>query len=251
MHSSAQRLARLLACATVPVALLTACSSGSGSAHDASKGASGAPSAPSSSPTASLPADKYAALPDACKAISQDTVKQMVPSAKDASGKAVTSSDPKTRGGCSWTGLDGYQFRFLDDSLQRFDSIPGAASGEDQAKNAYRLAVQNVDKPSGAKTGQVSGLGDEATLLTWDATKDDTDYHYATVVVRSANAVVTVDFSGAGLEGDDKPKADEMNQDAQDAAKQAVASLAAAKATPSASASAPAKSKPSASASSH
>ncbi len=227
MDRSAPRLARLLACAAVPVMLIAGCSSGSDSAHKAAgSGGSGSPSAhsPAAAPVA---AAKYATLPDPCKALTQDTVTGMVHQVKDAEGQVASGGDPKTRGGCSWTGLEGYQYRFLDDSFQRFDAVAGSSAAQ-QAKGAYQLAVQNAAKASGAKTAPAAGVGDEATLVTWDENKDSTDYHYATVIARTANTVVTVDFSGAGLQGDDKPKTDEMNQDTEDAAKQAVAAVAAA-----------------------
>lgn len=217
MHRSVQPLARLLACAAVPAVLVTGCSSGSAPAKDGQSG-----SAPTSAATAT--GAKYTKLPDPCAAISQATVKQMVPSAKDAGGRPVTASDPNSRGGCSWTGLDGYQYRWLDDSLQRFDAL-GTGSADDQARAAYQLAVQAASKTPGAKAARAGGIGDQATVVTWDANRDNTDYHYVTVVARSANAVVTVDFNGAGLQGDNKPKADEMNSDAQQAAREVLGTL--------------------------
>ncbi|GAA1881146.1 DUF3558 domain-containing protein [Streptantibioticus ferralitis] len=225
MHRpAAPRLARLLACAAVPVMLITGCSSGSGSSPNGQQGQSGSPSTASAT-SSSLAAAKYKAIPDPCKAMSPDTVNHLVQSAKDPNGSAAKSTDSKTRGGCSWNGLDGYQFRYLDDSFQRFDSIP-TASAEDQAKTSYQQAVTSTTgKASSPKATQLSGLGDGATLVTWDDKKGDDAYHNATVVARSANVVVVVDFNGAGMQGDDKPKADEMDKDTQQAAKEALASL--------------------------
>ena len=77
----------------------------------------------------------------------------------------------------------------------------------------------------GVQENFAGGIGDQATVITWDANKDNTDYHYVTVVARSANAVVAVDFNGAGLQGDNRPKADEMNSDAQQAAKEVIGAL--------------------------
>ncbi|MCQ4081210.1 DUF3558 domain-containing protein [Streptomyces sp. RB6PN25] len=225
MHRQAPRLALLLASATVPVMLVAGCSSGSGSSNGAQSGSGGAAASSSADASPSLAPAKYAKVPDPCKAINQNTVKSMVPSVKDAGGQPVASEDANDRGGCSWTGLDGYQYRYLDDSFQRFDSAPGGGSAEEQAASALQTAVQNAAKAAGAKTTQASGVGDEATLITWDANKSNTDYHYATVVARTSNVIVTVDFSGAGLEGDNKPKADQMNTDAQQAAKDAIASV--------------------------
>ena len=224
MHRpAAPHLARLLACAAVPVMLLTGCSSGSSSSANGQQGQTGSPSSGSAAP--SLAPAKYKTLPDPCKAMSQDTVNHLVQSAKNPSGTAAGSNAAKDRGGCSWNGLDGYQFRYLDDSFQRFDSI-STASAEDQAKSAFQQSVQSTTgKASDAKATQLSGLGDSATLVTWDDKKDNDPYHNATVVARSANVVVVIDFNGAGMQGDDKPKADEMDKDTQQAAKEALASL--------------------------
>jgi hypothetical protein len=202
--------------------LVAGCSSGAGSGSGGSGGAAAASSAAASP---SLAPAKYAKVPDPCTAISQITVKSMVRSVKNASGQRVASEDATNRGGCSWTGLDGYQYRYLDDSFQRFDSLPGGGSAEQQAASGFKSAVHIDAALAGAKTAQVNGIGDEAALITWDANKDNTGYHYATVVTRTANIIVTVDFSGAGLEDADKPQADQMNQDAQQAAKEAVASV--------------------------
>jgi hypothetical protein len=228
MHRpAAPHFARLIACAAVPVMLLAGCSSGSGSSAKSQQGQAGSSASGSSSSAASssLAPAKYKTLPDPCKAMSQDTVNHLVQSAKNPDGTAANSNDPKDRGGCSWNGLDGYQFRYLDDSFQRFDSVP-TTSAENQAKSAFQQAVQTTtDKASSPKTTQLSGLGDSATLVTWDDKKGDDPYHNATVVARSANVVLVIDFNGAGMQGDDKPKADEMDKDTQQAAKEALASL--------------------------
>lgn len=225
MHRPAPRLALLLASAAVPVMLVSGCSSGSGSSNGAQSGSGAAAASASAGASANVAPAKYARVPAPCQAISQNTVTSMVPSVKDASGQSVAPEDPKDHGGCSWTGLDGYQYRYLDDSLQRFDSVPGSYSAEQQAASGMQTAVQTAAKAAGAKSVQLNGVGDEATLITWDASKDNTDYHYATVVSRTSNVVVTVDFSGAGLEGDNRPKADQMNAAAGQAAKEAIASV--------------------------
>src|SRR4051794_21991196 len=128
MQRSAQHTARLLVCATaaaLPVTLITACSSsssGSSGADAESAAQAAATSSPSSSASASpsLAPGRFAKLPDACSAITQKTIKALVPKAKTAKGDAADSSDTDTRGGCSWNGLDGYQYRWLAVSIQRF-----------------------------------------------------------------------------------------------------------------------------------
>ncbi len=216
MHRSATRLARLLACAAVPVTLVAGCSSGS---SDSDAGA-GTPSASASA------AVRYTTLPDACAAIPQDTVKSMVPGSKNLKGTAAGSGEPKDSAGCSWSGLDGYQYRYVDDAFQRFDSIADTETAEDQAKTAYHAAVQAVAKSAtGAKSEPLAGVGDEAALITWDTTKDKATYHNTTVVARSGNALVTVDYTGAGLQGDHAPKPGSMETAVQLAAKEALGAL--------------------------
>jgi hypothetical protein len=218
MHKPAPRLAFLLASAAVPVMLVAGCSSGSGSSNGAQSGSAGA--SPSLAPA------KYPKVPDPCKAISQNTVKSMVPGVKNANGQLISSANANDHGGCSWTRVNGYQYRYLDDSFQRFGSALGSDSAEAQATLGFQSAVQAAAaKAAGAKTAQVNGVGDQATLITWDTNNDKTDYHYATVVARTSNVIVTVDFSGAGWEGDSKPKTDQMDTSAQQATQEAIASI--------------------------
>ncbi|MBV9025145.1 MAG: DUF3558 domain-containing protein [Streptomycetaceae bacterium] len=217
MRRLAPRLALLLASAAVPVMLVAGCSSGPGSSNGTQSESAGASPSPASA--------KYPKVPDPCKAISQNTVTSMVQGVKNASGQLVSSANANDHGGCSWSGVNGYQYRYLDDSFQRFDSAPGDGSAEAQAVLGFQSAVQGAAKAAGAQTTQISGVGDQATLITWDVNNDKTDYHYATVVARTSNVIVTVDFSGAGLEGDRKPKADQMDQDAQQTVQEAIASV--------------------------
>jgi hypothetical protein len=222
MHKPAPTLALLLASASVPVMLVAGCSpgsnssSGSGSLSGAQGGSAGA--SPSLAPT------KYPKVPDPCGAISQNTVKSMVPGVKNAAGQLISSANANDHGGCSWTGVNGYQYRYLDDSFQRFGSAPGG-SAQAQATVAFQSTVQAAAKAAGAKTTQLNGVGDQAALITWDTDSDQAGYHYATVVARTSNVIATVDFSGAGLEGDSKPKADQMDTGAQQAAQEAIASV--------------------------
>jgi hypothetical protein len=225
------RLAVYSLCATVPLALLAGCSHGSArSAADGSgRTPTGAAQSAAASPSASA-AVRYASLPDPCGAISPATVKSLVPGSSKPKGSAVESGQPRQRGGCSWSGLHGYQYRFLDTAFQRFDSVPGAPSADSQAATAFGAAVRTgtagaTAAKSTASTSPLPGVGDQATLITWDVTKDKAVYRTASVVVRSANAVVTVDYAGAGLEGDRKPTTSALRDSAERAAKEALAAL--------------------------
>ncbi|MFF3564388.1 DUF3558 domain-containing protein [Streptomyces sp. NPDC002574] len=237
MHRSAPRLARLLACAAVPVAFAAACSSGS----DAAKGPAGAekaaPSAsPSGSPTASaspaVATAKYAQLPVACKAVDAGTVASLVPKAKKPAGTPAGSGSADERGGCSWNGLNGYQYRWMDVSLQRYDSVAGLGSAEQQATKRYNELVAQAKAAKGATSETVTAAGtwDTGTAVTSKATKDKEEYQDVTVVARSGNAVVALSYNGAGLEDAKTPKADDLRKNALKAAKEAVASVAAANA---------------------
>jgi hypothetical protein len=231
MQRSAQHIARLLVCAAVPVILVAGCTSSSSTGSDsaaAKNGASPAASTTSASPSPTLRPGKYAKLPGACGAITRKTVKSLVPKAKSASGDAARSSDTNSRGGCSWNGLNGFQYRWLDVSLQRFDSVAGIGSADTQATKRYQEQVGGARTVKGAKPTMVSGLGDEATAVTAQVTKDKEQYQEITVVSRTGNAVVVLSYNGAGFENAKTPKAADLRKDAVAAAKEAVAAVAAA-----------------------
>src|SRR5882757_6108882 len=132
---TAPRLAGLLACAVVPALLLTGCSgSSSGDSTDA-----GSQSGTSGSATPTVAADQFGTLPAACSTVTKSTITAVVPKAKAAGGTVAESSDISTRAGCSWTGngKDGYQYRWLSVTLQRFTSSTALGSAADQATKQY------------------------------------------------------------------------------------------------------------------
>ncbi|MFF7731108.1 hypothetical protein [Streptomyces sp. NPDC008001] len=236
MHRTAPRLARLLACAAVPVMLVaTGCSDDDGGAKKASPSASHSASAPSSSP--SMKAATFAKLPpEVCKTIGEKTIDKLVPKAKKKEGEALPTSDANDSASCFWNGLNDedvkdLQFRSLTVSFKRLSSDPTLGSGE---KRAEKFAEQQVTKATtadgakDAKTDKADGIGESASLVATDTKKDDDDYRNATVVARTGNVVVTVKYSGAGFQGAKNPAADEIAKGAQDAAKEAVAAVAAA-----------------------
>lgn len=213
----------MCAIASIPVALVTGCS-----ALGSSSGSSGAASGTATpSPSASV---RYATLPNPCGAISAKTVTSLVPGAKKRKGTEADSGQPDQRGGCSWNGLHGYQYRYLDTAFQRFDNVAGAAPADAQAEAAYTGAVRTTDTEASAvkarpATHALHRTGDKATLISWDSTKDHTVYRSVTVIARSANAVVTVYYTGAGLQGDHKPTMTGLRAGAEKAAGQALAAL--------------------------
>ncbi|MFG2224371.1 DUF3558 family protein [Streptomyces sp. NPDC048644] len=231
MHRSSKRLASIIACAAVPVMLVAGCSdSGSKDASDASKSAAPSTSGSGTSSPSISPA-KYKTLPDPCKAFSQDTMKDLLPKVKDASGEKGKSTDTDASGSCSWyssksEGVDGSQFRWLDVSFKRYDSETSVgATGEKRATGFYTKQVdlaKGTKDAKNVKTAAVDGVGDEATSVTYDIKNKGNDYKNQTIVARTANIVVTVNYNGAGLAGGDTPKRDDLLKDAQKAAGEAV-----------------------------
>ncbi|MEW2393266.1 DUF3558 family protein [Streptomyces venezuelae] len=246
MHRPAQRKrqlrSRLLVCAAaVPVILVAGCSSDSGSdsGSDASKkdsGAKSSASAKSGDDAPSVEMAAYAKLPEPCDVLSKKTLEDLVPKAKDKSGKAGTSSDTALRGSCSWdsldnNGVDGSQFRWLRVSLMRFESDASLGSGAKRAQDSFAKQVADAQATKDAKNVKaepVQGVGQQATLVRYDLKKDKDTFKQQTFVTRVENAVITVDFNGAGLAGDKSPDAGKLGKDAQKAAKEAADAVVAA-----------------------
>lgn len=229
-RSRTRNRAFMLACAAVPVMIVAAgCSSDSDGGKDADK-----PAASTSKAAPKVAAAKFSSLPaDPCKAIAKKTIEDLVPKAKDKSGSSGKSSDISTRGSCSWNGLDdngvkGSQYRWLDVSFTRYDSDQGLGSGQDRAAEYYKKEVANARATEGAKglkATPASGVGTEATAVTYSLTKTDESFGYATVVARSENVVVTLTYNGAGYAGAKSPSASDLVKDATKATKEAVAAV--------------------------
>lgn len=241
MHRPAQRLTRILTCAAaVPVILIASgCSSDSGSGSDGAKKDSGSKASASASgkdKAASVEKAAFSKLPEPCEVLSKKTLDDLVPKAKDKSGKAGTSDDTSARGTCSWdsldnNGVDGSQFRWLRVSLMRFDSDASLGSGAKRAQNSFAKQVADAQATDGAKsvkTEPVPGLGDQTTVVHYDLKKDKENFKQQTVVTRVENAVVTIDYNGAGLAGDKAPSSKDLSKDAEKAAKEAAEAVASA-----------------------
>ena len=243
MHRSVQRhrqrLTRILAgAAAVPVMLVASgCSSdsGDGSGDDAKKDAPASASSSATEAGAVVKEATYAELPEPCKVFSSKTLKELVPEGTK-SGKEGTSDDVATRGNCSWdsldnNGVDGSQFRWLNVSLLRFESDQARGTGEKLASEYYAKHAEDaraVKDAKNTKSEPVSGTGNEATLVTYDLKKTEGTFRQQTFVTRVENVVVTVDYNGAGLAGDESPKAADLSKATQKAAKEAVQAVAAA-----------------------
>ncbi len=231
--------------AAVPVILFASACSGDDSGSDGDKKDTGAAeSSAAASGGADGSGDKpaevekaaFSKLPEPCAALSKKTLGDLVPAAKNKSGKAGTSDDVSTRGNCTWdsldnNGVDGSQFRWLRVSLNRFESDQSLGAGAKRAQTNFTKQVtdaQAAKDAKGVKTTPVQGVGDQATLVSYDVKKDKDTFKQQTLVARVENAVVTVDYNGAGLAGDKSPDASSLAKDTQKAAKEAVAAVTAA-----------------------
>ncbi|MEW1634556.1 DUF3558 family protein [Streptomyces sp. NPDC093801] len=238
MHRSASRLTRVLACAAVPVILTVAgCSSDSGkssSGSDSGKKSSSASSAkPSTKGSTSLEKVAFAKLPDPCKSVPAKTVESLVRDAKDKNGTAAKSNDLANRASCSWNGLEtdgvkGSQYRWLSVSLVRYDSHASLGSGNKRAEEQYNKQIDLAKTTKDAhdvKVEQADGVGDQGTSVIYGI-KKDVDFFNTTVVARTQNVVITLDFNGAAYEGAGAPDQAKLLQDAIAATKEVVTSVA-------------------------
>ncbi|NJQ03779.1 DUF3558 domain-containing protein [Streptomyces zingiberis] len=223
MYRTATRL--LAAAAVIPVMFVAGCSSDSGDQADGK--ASPAPGESSAAPTVA-PA-KFSGLPKPCSVLGKDTIGDLVPKADSKSGTAGKSSDVEARGSCSWHGLDGFQYRWLDVSLQRFDSDATLGDAESRAQEYFTKQVSEAKSVKGGKDVKdagPSGIGDQAATVRYSVTKDGDGYRNQTVVTRTENVVITLNYNGAGYEDAKPPKAEDLLKDAEKAAKEAVAAVA-------------------------
>ncbi|MEU4731915.1 DUF3558 family protein [Streptomyces sp. NPDC023588] len=243
MHRSASRLTRVLACAAVPVILTVAgCSSDSGKdsgSNGGKKSDSSSSAKPNAKASAELEKAAFATLPDPCKSVQTATIESLVPEAKDKNGSATKSNDLTTRASCSWNGLDedglkGSQYRWLSISLFRYDSHASLGGAGKRAEEQYNKQLEAAKATEGAenvKAEPAGGIGDQGTSVVYTA-KKDVDFFNTTIVARTQNVVVTLDYNGAAYEGAGAPDQAKLLQDAIAAAKEVVASVDAANQKP-------------------
>ncbi|MER7910710.1 DUF3558 domain-containing protein [Streptomyces sp. NPDC096068] len=239
MQRSARRLTRILACAAVPVMLVVAgCSSDSGdSGKPKAQEKTGASTTPSPAQTTkTVEPAKFAKLPQVCRSVSAKTTESLVPKAKTKNGTPGVSSDLASRGGCSWNGLDdkgvkGSQYRWLDVSVYRYESDASLGSGQERARQNLAKEVAKIEGTAGAKklrTTAATGIGDEAKAITYQESKTGEDFVYTSIVARTGNVLVLLSYNGAGYAGAPTPSEKTITDGAVKAAKEAVASVAAA-----------------------
>ncbi|OSZ55359.1 hypothetical protein OQI_39000, partial [Streptomyces pharetrae CZA14] len=109
--------------------------------------------------------------------------------------------------------LKGYDYRWLDVSFEIGDS-------DEEAERQYE--ERQAEKSGG---GPVPGLGDAAYSVVNLTTEDGQETREGVVLVRAANALVTVTYNGSDFESKSAPATDEINKGAIKAAKAAVAAL--------------------------
>ncbi|MCM2394012.1 DUF3558 domain-containing protein [Streptomyces albipurpureus] len=250
MHRTAPRLARILACAAVPVMLVASgCSSDSDGKPKAEKsqksektdkaGSSGgaALATPESEKKPAVAPVKFTKLPEACRSLKPKTIEKLVPSTKAKAGTPGRSTDLLTRGSCSWNGLDdngvkGSQYRWLDVSFLRFESDAAlGTSGKQRAQEAYTKEVAKNRATTGAKNVKAApsaGVGEEATALSYQLRKTGEDFSYVTIVTRTDNILITLTYNGTGYAGAKPPAVADLLKDAVPAVKETVTSVTAA-----------------------
>lgn len=216
---------RALALAAVPVLLVAGCSSG-GDGDESAATPSAAPSkaAPSPEPV------KHTTLPDPCQTLGKDVVQDVVP--KAPTGKNLGTKDADAYASCLWSGLDDFEYHALSVSLRRFDSDAGLGSGDERATEYAEqqvAAAARDEAHKGAKDTPLKGVGDAATNVAYETVKKDgkksEDYREQRTVVRSANVVITVDYSGAGFEDAKTPSAADIDKGAEKVAKKVLSEL--------------------------
>lgn len=225
MNRTASRFTvRALALATVPVLLVTGCSSGSGEDPADAKPA----------PTPTPEPVRFSELPDPCTMLTVDTVKEVVPEAKDNAGKNLKSADTTSSRSCLWSGWDeDYQFRSLIVALKRFDSDIAIGSGDERAGEFVQRQADEITEDEAyaeVHDEELTDAGDKAVSLSFDAEKtnddDETrDYREQRVIIRTGNVVITLDYSGTGLEDGKTPKAKDIKKAAEKAAREVVESV--------------------------
>ncbi|MEU3524718.1 hypothetical protein AB0E62_12715 [Streptomyces sp. NPDC038707] len=163
-------------------------------------------------PSATAAPPVHTTAPAPCAAVPAAALKSLVPGAEPA-GKEIPSTDTELRRTCSWNALHGYDYRWLDVSFQ-------IGASDQEAREEYE---QRAAERSGG--GAVPGLGDSAYSFVGLTTQDGQQTREGVVLVRVANALVVVTYSGSDFETRKAPTTDEINQGAIKAARSAVATL--------------------------
>ncbi|WP_129841194.1 DUF3558 domain-containing protein [Streptomyces sp. RFCAC02] len=218
---------RALAWAAVPALLVAGCSSDSSDGDDDAAGETPASVAPTPEPV------RFEALPEACAAVSGDTIADVVPEADPEQGSTLETVNPDVAAMCLWSGLDEYQFRSLTVALKIFASEPAVGSGDERAAGYLQQSAEEItgdEANADVAAEALEGAGDEATSISYTVTKagedeeddEEREYRQQRVVVRTGNLVITLDYSATDMEGDDVPGAGDVKEAADAVAAEAV-----------------------------
>jgi hypothetical protein len=177
----------------------------------------------------------YGKLPEACTVLSKKTLESLVPEGVK-SGKPINDGEPDVSGDCRWTSLDnngmkGSQYRWLSVSLLLLESDASRGAGDERAREQYEKKASEAQAVAGAKnltSEQMTGTGDQATVVRYDLKKKEGTFRQQTVVARVENVVITLDYNGAGLAGEKAPDGAALAKKAKAAAKEVVAAVTAA-----------------------
>ncbi|MEK8172029.1 hypothetical protein NKH77_30100 [Streptomyces sp. M19] len=218
------RLGRILVGAAVPVMLLAGCSSGSDKdskeSDERSPSTSGSPRPPSL--PQSSPSSPRSAAP--CRR-SRSTRWCPRPTPRRARRcPRPTSTSRRAACGPAWTATSTAPDRLPAPVHQRREPRHRREARQDYAKQQAQKAT-TADGAKKPKSATATGIGESADTVSTESKKDGVDFRNQTVVSRTGNVVVTVEYDGAGYEGGETPGAKGLLKSAEDAAKDVVAAV--------------------------
>lgn len=255
--------------AALVAALLTGCTGGSsGDRMDNANPAGAGTTTPTAQP------GKYRTLPEACGAVSRDTLNALLPgitritdeNQRDRvyAGRATLTYDIDRRAGCRWKVESADAINHLHVDFERVVSYDNTVSDDSRAESVYaaKQAAANLPEPSsGASSDEnsdessdansgadsssssssstptdvpstdlqprtLSGLGDEAFLDdSLAGTGSTVQQRTVTVVFRTSNVVVTIEYAEQPTRVGTVPDSEEMQDRARKLAEQLADSL--------------------------
>ncbi|SEO15418.1 hypothetical protein SAMN05216267_1018157 [Actinacidiphila rubida] len=248
-------MAAMAVTAGLALATLGACTTAGSSADTASDPKSVA--AGGDTTVSPLPPGKYKTLPQPCTAVDLDTLKGLVPGAKDYAGAESLTYDTDRRVGCSWhtDAVAGAASRTLSVDFERAVSYDPNVSDEVQAETDFERRAANASIPPVApgstpttpasptatatgtdpSTGQSAGTGSDGSspdLLPRrltdlgnggfinDVLKTSANgpKRSVTVVFRTANVVVSVTYAATEPRGSAPATSADLQKGARDVA---------------------------------
>jgi hypothetical protein len=221
-----QRKAYVPGIAVLLAAVLAGCTGGSasGGAADDSKGSDSGTTAPAAQP------GKYRTLPEACGAVSHDTLDSLLPGIKEIAdaetrdtayeGDATLTYDTDRRVGCRWKVESSTATDHLLVDFERVVSYDNAVSDDDKAQQLFAGKETAADLPEPAASSTESAQSGASTdpAAATEAYLDDTlspasstaQQRTVTVVFRTSNVIVTVEYAEQPTASAGTPDSKEM-----------------------------------------